>query len=172
MLLGRVGDQALQGQHHRPERLVPQPMNLFPGHSEGLGHLVTFGHSSQLRCQALLHLIKSSGHAPNRARGPVGRPDRVQNGAADALRCKSLERDATSVVVTLRCLHQTERTRSCQILTIDMAREMDGYLKNHMIDQVEVGLDQNSSFFFRGHTALLGCRTELAPDVSDTPRRT
>ena len=89
----------------------------------------------------LLGALQPAGQQSHRARSPVGGPDRVENGAPNALSGEAFERDPPVLVVATGRLHQAERSGPSQFLPVDVAGKVHSHLIDDMFHQRQVGLD-------------------------------
>ncbi len=164
ILLDVVGGLVFEGEHDRAEHPVLETMEFALAHAEGVGHLVLGRHPAQLGGQTLLDTLQLAGEVAHRAGGPVGSPHGIENGPADPLGGETLERDPAGLVVATGRLDQTERTGPGQIVTVDVAGEVDGHLEHDVLHEREVLLDHLGEFGFHRPRAL--GRTHTAPTGS------
>ena len=118
-------------------------VELISAHVEGLSHFIVVGHSTQLRSEVLLGLLKLASERSFGSGSPVGSANGLEDGASNALRGEPLERYATSFVVTASRLDQPERTRPSEFITVDMAGKLHGHLEDDLFHEGKVFLNQS-----------------------------
>ncbi len=89
----------IQGEDDRAEQAILQLGELVHRHVEFGGHLGHRRHPAELGGELLLGGLEPASEQTNRAGGPVGGADRVEDGAPDALRSEPLEGHTPALVV-------------------------------------------------------------------------
>ncbi|MEM9890501.1 MAG: hypothetical protein AAF962_06525 [Actinomycetota bacterium] len=141
VLVGVVAGLVVEGENDRTEQSILELGQLLLGHPERLGHLVVVRHPAELGGELLLGGLEAAGQQTDRAGRPVGGPNRVEDGASDALGGEPFERHPPAVVVAASGLDQAESAGSGQLLPVDVAGEMHRHLEHHMLHQWQVGFD-------------------------------
>ena len=90
-----VGDLVFESKDDRTEHTVPQSVQLVGLHAERFSHLFDAGHSTQLAGETLLGCLELAGECADRAGGPVGGTNRIEDRSSNTLCGKAVERHSS-----------------------------------------------------------------------------